>query len=84
MFSVIKNVFGSFQKDAVSLSKDEAIEICSDIIQESHGGEAYVVTNETSHIIDGEPCNEATFVAYGVDGDPFIVNRNGLEARLDS
>lgn len=72
MYAVVKNVFGYFAIEESGVSKDEAIEICSRIIGESYGGEAYVVTAETASKIEGKSCTEAKFIAFGIDGHPFL------------
>ena len=72
-YSVVINNYNSFRTDDSGLSQDNAIDRCSDIIGESHGGEAYVVTDATAKDIEGKDTTEA-FTAYGIDGKSFSVN----------
>lgn len=72
MYSVIKNVFGSFHIHASGMSKDEAISECSDVIGDSHGGEAYAVTDATAQKMNHEDCTKhSPFKAIGVNGKEF-------------
>jgi len=74
MYSVTVNNYNTFRTDTEGATKDEAIDRCSEIIGNSHGGEAYVVADDTAKRIEGEDTTEVAFTAYGIHGKPMKVN----------
>lgn len=74
MYSVIKNVYGSFHIHASGMTKAEAISECTQVIGESHGGEAYAVTDTTAKKMEHEICsNRESFNAFGINGQEYAV-----------
>jgi hypothetical protein len=72
MYSVIKNVFGSFDIHVSGTNKDEAIAECANVIGDSHGGEAYVVSDKTAQEMNHESCTDHyPFEAFAKNGKPY-------------